>query len=177
MTSQATTTDTSGVEETQRVRRGHRFYPVPADALPPLYATEDTDTADKTVGVHYFVGACDWWVVEHDPAEHLAFGYVCLGDPASAEWGYIHLPELETLNLYDGLVIVERDLDWTPQPFGGVILNAAGDRANTHPARPHRADHLTGFHPTDPAETAEDEGEDDPGHGYPDAAGDQDATA
>lgn len=98
------------------------------DELPELYATEDTDTADKTIRVHYFAGGCDWWLVEYDPAEGLAYGYACLGDPAGAEWGYIHLPELEAVCDRDGLVVVERDLTWTPRRVGELALpgDAAG---------------------------------------------------
>jgi len=108
--------------ETQRVRRGHRFYPPAAAGLPALYATEGVDTADKTVRVHYVAGGCDWWLVEYDPATGLGFGYACLGDPAGAEWGYVHLPELEAVCVHRGLVVVERDLHWTPRPVAELDL-------------------------------------------------------
>ncbi|SOC50989.1 hypothetical protein SAMN05660748_3711, partial [Blastococcus aggregatus] len=38
---------------------------------------------------HRGVGDCDWWVVELDRTERpgLAFGYVCLGDEMTADWG------------------------------------------------------------------------------------------
>ena len=114
-TTTKTTATTTGPVEAQRVRRGHDFYPRPGDGLPPLYATEDTATAAKTVRVHYFVGGCDWWLVEYDPVDHRGFGYVCLGHPDAAEWGYIDLPELEAVCLRNGLVVVERDLGWTPR--------------------------------------------------------------
>jgi hypothetical protein len=102
--------------ETQRVRRGHDFYPdaEQATAIPPLYGTEDTPAAGKVLHLHYFAAACDWWIAEYDPATGEAFGYACLGDPQNAEWGYLHLPELEQVNVASGLLIVERDLDWTP---------------------------------------------------------------
>jgi hypothetical protein len=38
----------------------------------------------------------------------------------SAEWGYIWLPEPEEVSTYHGLVIVERDLHWTPVKFGEI---------------------------------------------------------
>ena len=112
--------------ETHRPERGHDFYP-PADVLagiPPLYATEDIDTPDKGIHLHYFLGDLDWWVVEYDPVERLAFGYACLGDPDMAEWGYVSLVELEGLfEEFGGLgigvilppLLVERDLHWTPR--------------------------------------------------------------
>jgi hypothetical protein len=110
--------------EPHRARRGHDFWP-PADvleAIPALYATEDVAAADKVVHLHYFVGGCDWWVVELDSIERpqLAFGYVCLGDPQLAEWGYIPLDELAEI-FRPPLLIVERDLRWTPRPAGEVI--------------------------------------------------------
>jgi hypothetical protein len=102
--------------QTQRQRRGHDFYPPDqqAAAIPRLYGTEDTAAGEKVLHLHYVAGGCDWWIAEYDPATGAAFGYASLGDPACAEWGYLHLPELEQGNAASGLVVVERDLDWTP---------------------------------------------------------------
>jgi hypothetical protein len=110
------------MNEVHRARRGHDFWP-PADvlaAIPTLYATERVGERDKIVHLRYFVGACDWWVVEYDPVERLALGYVCLGDPQMSEWGYIPLVELAEI-YRPPLLIVERDLHWTPRPAGEVI--------------------------------------------------------
>ena len=79
-------------------------------------------------------------VVELDSIERpqLAFGYVCPGDPAMAEWGYIDLHELAgifrapvvteveeraSLHAFTFVppLIVERELGWTPRPAGEVI--------------------------------------------------------
>ena len=62
--------------------------------VPKLYATEPTAMRDKVIHLHYFVGGCDWWLVENDAAEARALGYICLGDPQCAEWGYLPLDEL-----------------------------------------------------------------------------------
>jgi hypothetical protein len=43
---------------------------------------------DKVLHLHHFAGACDW----------------------------LDLPELEQVNVGGGLLIVERDLRWTPAP-------------------------------------------------------------
>lgn len=109
--------------ESQRDRRGHDFYPDAATAalVPELYATEPTATRDKVVYLHYFVGGCDWWLVEYDKTEALGFGYACLGDRAGAEWGLVSLVELEAVEVpltgaFDGLsIVVERDLHWQPK--------------------------------------------------------------
>lgn len=105
--------------ETQLDRRGHRFYPAPG-TVPALYANENTALADQIIAAHYFTAGCDWWISEYDPATGLAFGYACLGDWAGAEWGYIDLAELETLNT--GRLIIERDLHWTPTPVRAADL-------------------------------------------------------
>jgi hypothetical protein len=52
-------------------------------------------------------------VAEYRPESREAFGYVSLGMPGCAEWGYISLDELEQLTTSGGQV-VERDLHWTP---------------------------------------------------------------
>lgn len=104
----------STVVETQRRRRGHQFFPPKAAKLPALYATESVSTADKVVRAHYFVAGFDWWIVEYDPEECLAFGYACLNDPANAEWGYVSLVELERL-VVGGFLVIERDVYWEPR--------------------------------------------------------------
>jgi hypothetical protein len=115
------------LSETQRRRRGHDFYP-PADILrtvPPLYGTDRQPAEDKTLYLHYFGGATDVWLAEYDPTTGEGFGYVSIGNPEDAEWGYVSLPELERIN--HGLVIIERDLYWTPVPASQA--NLPGPRA------------------------------------------------
>jgi hypothetical protein len=114
--------------ETHRVRRGHPFFPSADADLPPLYATEAIPAADKIVRVHYFIGGCDWWLIEYDPCDGTAFGYACLGDPGCAEWGYVHLAELEEVSVDGGRQLVERDLDWTPLPVSELDLPGPGGR-------------------------------------------------
>jgi hypothetical protein len=101
--------------ETQRARRGHDFYPPPelAATLPAFYATEGDDLEAKVLHAHYFLAPVgDWWVAEYRPETGEAFGYVSLGMPGCAEWGYFALDELERLNTRG--MVVERDLHWTP---------------------------------------------------------------
>lgn len=106
--------------------RGHNL--IPADDVlsswPDLYATERTRIADKVVYAHFFVGCCNWWLVELDQEDNrLSFGYVCLGDPQLAEWGYFDLGELAEVMVQHpaGLrLVVERDLHWTPTRFAEI---------------------------------------------------------
>jgi len=48
--------------------RGHSFYPADRlmERVPRLYATEEVDLEGKVVHLHYFVGGCDWYVMEVD---------------------------------------------------------------------------------------------------------------
>lgn len=61
--------------------------------MPSSYETEDTDTPDKIVYLHYFLGGSDWYIIEKDKGnpeddkaadlsvggQYQAFGYVILG--------------------------------------------------------------------------------------------------
>lgn len=124
--------------ELHRRERGHKFYPSANELqrIPALYATETQRTPDKVIWLHYFVGGSDWWLVEYDAVEQIAFGYVCLGgDSQSAEWGNVSLSELESV-FREGQsqqldsraarviprLIVERDLHWTPRPVSECNL-------------------------------------------------------
>jgi hypothetical protein len=117
--------------ELHQAIRGHDFYPPQAElaALPPLYATEATPLGDKRIGLHYFAGSCDWWVIELDQESMLAFGYACLGDPVCAEFGYIDLSELCGLRLRSAYSVIERDLHWTPRTVAEAGLPGWGIRA------------------------------------------------
>lgn len=92
--------------------------------VPGLYETEQTPLADKIVHAHYFVGACDWYVMEIDREQlRIAFGWVDLGDPDMAELGYFDLEELASVAVRhpSGIVLrVERDLHWKPIRFGDL---------------------------------------------------------
>lgn len=103
-----------------RTRRGHDFFGPELLNAPDLYATEEIPSAEKTVHAHYFLGGCDWWVLETAKDSGLAFGFTVLnGDVHNAEFGYVDLTELESVVTKRGFV-VERDLHWEPVPFGKV---------------------------------------------------------
>lgn len=89
--------------------------------IPPLYATESTPVEDKVIYARMFAlaSAATWFVAEFDPEHGLAFGYADLGDPASAEWGYIDLRELESLR-WLGVPRVELDRHFTPTRFADL---------------------------------------------------------
>lgn len=74
------------------------------DRIPRLYQTEHIPLQDKIVHLHFFVGLCDWYIVEYD-GEDLFFGYAILnGDYDCAEWGYVSFSEMKAINI-DGLKI------------------------------------------------------------------------
>lgn len=89
--------------------------------LPPLYATESTPAEGKVIQARLFALASDatWYLVEYDPLDGLAFGYADLGDPGSAEWGYISITELELLR-WLGVPRVELDRHFTPTRFADL---------------------------------------------------------
>lgn len=106
--------------ESQRVRRGHRFYPEAWQwaGIPGLLGQDGL--GDRAiVFLHYFVAGCDWWVSEVDAATGEAFGWADLG---CGEFGYICLPELEAVTV--GGLVVERDLDWAPVPLWQALGRA-----------------------------------------------------
>ncbi|WP_159944785.1 MULTISPECIES: hypothetical protein [unclassified Nocardiopsis] len=130
--------------ETQRKLRGHDFLPSDAELakIPGAYETEDVRESFKKVHLHYFTPGADWWLVEvwqenagttGEPPLWMGFGYTRFASmPDGAEWGYVSLNELEELNVRPQLpapppypqayvaivpqIIVERDLNFTPQP-------------------------------------------------------------
>lgn len=121
--------------------RGHSLWPseTTIQAIPALYATDGAGPmGDRIVHLHYFLGGCDWWVIELNADEGLAFGYVRLhGDDQSAEWGSMDIGELASI--YEpGVVaraewgfrvrpalIVERDLHWSLCPAREVLPEGA----------------------------------------------------
>jgi hypothetical protein len=111
----------TAMREVNRRLRGHDFLPAwdALTAIPLLRATEQVPLAEKIIHLHFFIGACDWYVAELDDDTWEVFGYADLGDPQNAEWGYFSLPELEAVVVASGFV-VERDLDWAPQRFSAV---------------------------------------------------------
>ena len=100
--------------------------------LPPLYATESTSPDETIIQAHFFLGNCDWFAAEFD-GEDTFFGFVCLGDPEMAEWGYFSLSELKSIHVatpvYDhctgkriGAIpfSVEWDSYWKLKPFDEI---------------------------------------------------------
>lgn len=90
------------------------------DTLPRLYSTDATRLDDKTIYMHFFLGASDWYAAEYSLEDDLFFGYVILNDRyQDAEWGYFSLPELRSLRTHSGIE-VDRDLYWTPTRAGAI---------------------------------------------------------
>ena len=85
-------------------------------AMPKTYETEGQGCA-AVAHLHYFIGGCDWWIVEKDAdPDHAgqvqAFGIANLG--MGPEAGYISIPEL----LENG---AELDLYFTPKRMGELL--------------------------------------------------------
>jgi hypothetical protein len=70
--------------------------------LPKLYETEKVPLKDKPIYIHLFIGDCDWFICEYD-GEDLFFGYAIIGNPESAEWGYVSFTELKQIKVPPGI--------------------------------------------------------------------------
>lgn len=97
-----------------------------AAVTPAFYETENDE--DPEVTAHFFNGGSDWYLIEYDPTQALAFGYVILNcDFEMSELGYFSIAELENMQgcglLVDGYlkVIVERDRYFKPTPLSKVL--------------------------------------------------------
>lgn len=67
--------------------------------IPKLYETENTLLQDKLIYLHFFIGACDWYIAEYD-GEDLFWGFAILNnDLINAEWGYISFSELKDIKI------------------------------------------------------------------------------
>lgn len=88
--------------------------------MPKLYETEKNE--EKIAIVKFFnpCGVGTWYGIEYDPKERIFFGYVDLGNPDFAEYGYFSLEELESIKLPFGLKI-ERDLYFEPTNMKDII--------------------------------------------------------
>jgi len=86
--------------------------------VPRLRTTKHIAAKEKVIHLHFFFGACDWYVAEYD-GEDLFFGFAVLNDDfVNAEWGYFTFSELQDINIY-GLKI-DCDLYWKPTPAGEI---------------------------------------------------------
>ena len=73
--------------------------------IPKLYETENIPLKDKIIHLHFFIGGCDWYIVEYDGAD-LFFGFAILNnDLQMAEWGYISFAELKSIKIKGWLEI------------------------------------------------------------------------
>jgi hypothetical protein len=89
------------------------------DRIPKLYETEETPLEDKLIHLHLFIGGCDWFVVEFD-GNDLFWGFACLNDIQNAEWGYISLSELKSINISGIEIDCELEIHWNPRPAGQI---------------------------------------------------------
>lgn len=84
------------------------------DSMPVSYSQQND--SDPIAYLHYFFGGSDWYIVEKDMDGEVeqAWGFACLnGDMMNAEYGYISITELATLNLMMGMGV---DLDFHFKP-------------------------------------------------------------
>ena len=79
--------------------------------IPLFYETENISAEEKLIYIHFFIGACDWFIAEYD-GDDTFFGFAILNsDYEMAEWGYISFDELKSI-LINGLEI-DCETNWT----------------------------------------------------------------
>ncbi len=83
------------------------------EKMPKTGDNDEVESLDQLVAyLHYFCGGFDWYVTEKDidtdnEGQIQAFGHANLGDPQNAEFGYLCLPELFSVD-------AELDLHFKP---------------------------------------------------------------
>ena len=88
------------------------------DKIPRLYETETIPLEGKLIFLHFFIGACDWYVAEYD-GDDTFWGYAILnGDLQNSEWGYFSFAELREIRV-KGSVEVDCELEeiWRVKMF------------------------------------------------------------
>lgn len=84
---------------------------IPASMNIPSLGESGEDSL-AVVKLFFPVGSAAWWISEYDRENDTAYGYVCLDDPGSAEYGYISISELEDMTVMG--MKVQRDHDFIP---------------------------------------------------------------
>lgn len=81
--------------------------------IPDLYETESKGIKNKVLLIRFYAEFTNWswYVVEYDPENNIAFGYV---EGFEKEWGYFSIEELMENN-------VKRDEKFEPMRFGELI--------------------------------------------------------
>lgn len=123
-----------------------------ADALPELYATEETPTMEKLIVAKWFLteSAWTWYAVEGSPVDGageveellrqhsydlcdwLMFGFVVGHE---CEWGYWRMSELRSIRSPQLGLPVERDKFWTPTTFRDLLADGTTTIAPVDRAR------------------------------------------
>ena len=115
--------------------------------IPRLYETEKFPLKDMPIHLHFFIGGCDWYMVEYD-GQDLFWGYAILnGDLEMAEWGYISSQELKDLKIPPGFE-VDCDRFWQVKKASQVEKIRMG---NHWSAKEDCKDNLSGKEKTDDA--------------------------
>lgn len=92
------------------------------DRIPRLYETEHVSLRDKMIYLHFFIGACDWYIAEYD-GEDLFWGFAILNnDFMNAEWGYISFSELKDIKINGCLEIDCEQEDFFPVQRASEIM-------------------------------------------------------
>jgi len=94
-----------------------------------LKIQQEAEDGSTLILAHFFMGGCDWYIVDYDPETEIMYGYAILGGNLQlAEWGTVFFKEDPNnpcskdnlMVLKQGYVEVDFDKHWTPKSFNEV---------------------------------------------------------
>jgi len=91
----------------------------------PFYSQENVKDPVVVAKLFDIAGSATWYLTEFNPEEKNAFGYTT--GLTSDEWGYVHIPELESIK-HMGIPRIERDLYFQQKPISEYAPDAVEER-------------------------------------------------
>ena len=89
--------------------------------IPKIYSTDETNSKDNVVFMHFHLDAFSWYITEHDKNTDMFFGLkVLYSRKVSAGWLFVSFDALKELKRLGQEVICE--VDWEPKKVKEVLL-------------------------------------------------------
>ncbi len=84
----------------------------------PIRSQESAKDPLVIVKLFDIAGSASWYLIEFDPNEKIAFGYVT--GLEFDEWGDVYIPELEAISLF-GIPRIERDIHFVRKSISEIM--------------------------------------------------------
>tara|TARA_B100000614_G_scaffold252346_1_gene264891 strand:- start:1202 stop:1528 length:327 start_codon:yes stop_codon:yes gene_type:complete len=88
--------------------------------IPRLYETDNIQTKDKIIHLHFSFLSCGWYIAEFDGQDTLLCFAILNGNLAMAEWGMVSYEFLRRVNINGQEV--ENDINWVSKPASEVDI-------------------------------------------------------